>query len=501
MTPSTRAVVLPAGSSGSSLFHEVLATVAARYAHVFERARLPATPHAFKRDDGGALARFEAARVSSPERSEIARALVQTAQEAFRFGDAQQGVPLAEYLSTRVPWPNLEYRVHGVRRGLSVELPFEGRVHRGKAAQTVIERLRAAHQLSDAAYTAASWIIERLGDDALDLHGERFVLLGAGAELAPSEMLLRAGATVLWLDLADPARLASTEGGTLVRAGVEASNILERPREIAAAIRAFAVDGPVHIGMFAYAPGASREWRLGAAMHAIVASLEPELVRSVSMLISPTTPAVLSAEAVQAAQLRKLNSPAWQRVLGRARVISEPGHHAERDVRVSRSTVSLQGSSYQAAQYLCKTAAAESYAIHGTNPSVERAQPITVSANVAGITRTRSLSHPLFSAAFLGAEEFGVRIFEPATTRALGGLLMLHDLLNPEAPGAAEAHSTDCRAKASGLLAQQVHGGVYGLPWVLEDVIRVAALVGIANRPSLLFSKEVRSPALVVAAQ
>jgi hypothetical protein len=91
----------------------------------------------------------------------------------------------------------------------------------------------------------------------------------------------------------------------------------------------------------------------------------------------------------------------------------------------------------------------------------------------------------------LGAEQFGVRIFDPATTRALNGLLMLHDLLNPQAPVAlAEGDS----AKAQELLAQQIHGGVYSLPWVLEGVIRVAAVVGLANKPTLLFGKPVPAP-------
>lgn len=498
-SPRTRAVVLPAGHSGSSLFHGVLASVAARFPEVFERARLPRTPAAFKRDYGAALARFEAARVSSPERAEIARVIVDTTQRSLRYGDAQHNMPLSEYLASRVPWPNLEYRVRGVKRGLSVEIPFEGRTYRGKGAREVIDRLRAAHQLSAAAYDGLAWVIEHVSDQGLDLHGERFVLFGAGAELAPTELLLRAGATVLWLDLADPAQtLASTGGGTLVRAA-EACNILERPREIAAAIRAFANDGPVHVGMFAYAPGASREWRLAAAMHAIVASLEPELVRSVSMLISPTTPAVLGKDAVRAAELRKLHAPGWQRMLARTRLIREPGQLRDRGVQVSASTVSLQGLSYQAAQYICKIAAAESYAVYGTRPDAALAQPITVSANVAGITRTRSLSHPLFSAAFLGAAEFGVRIFDPATTRALSGLLMLHDLLNPNAPGAVGAPSMDARAKADALLAQQIHGGVYGMPYVLEGVIRVAALVGLASQPSLLLARSVATPALAPA--
>jgi hypothetical protein len=472
--PNANAVVLPAGHSGSSLFHSVLSYVAARFPHVFANAGLPSDPPAFKREYGTALARFEAARVRAPERVAIAREIVRLAEDAMLFGK----VPLREALFERAPTPALQ-RYSGNSDGTPIEIPFEGRVYRGRAGLEVVQQLHAAHQLSDRANEALRWIIAQ---ERIDLRGQRFALLGAGAELASTELLLRAGAEILWIDVNGPSReLAS---GNITHApGI--GNLLEQPREIAAAIRAFAANGPVHVGLFAYAPGASKEWRLGAAMNAIVGSLEPGLVRSVSLLISPTTPAVLSKETRVAAGLRKLHCPSWQRVLARSGLTVEPGWMRVEDTHVSLSTVSLQGLSYQAAQYIAKIAAAETFAVYGTDP--DRPQPITVSANVAGVTRTRSLSHPLFAAAFLGAPQFGVRIFDPATTRALSGLLMLHDLLNPGAPAAVAEGDA---AKADALLSQQIHGGIYGLPWALEGVIRVAAVVGLANKPTLLFGKQ-----------
>jgi hypothetical protein len=156
---------------------------------------------------------------------------------------------------------------------------------------------------------------------------------------------------------------------------------------------------------------------------------------------------------------------------------------------VALATVSIQGLSYQAAQYISKIAAAETYAVFGTSLHEQLARPVTVSANVAGITRTRSLSHPLFEAAFAGAHHFGARIFDAATTRALSGLLTLHDLLNPAAPGAAGAGSAQAREKAARLHSQQIHGGIYGLPFAIEGVIRAAAVAGLGRNPSLLVSK------------
>jgi hypothetical protein len=80
-----------------------------------------------------------------------------------------------------------------------------------------------------------------------------------------------------------------------------------------------------------------------------------------------------------------------------------------------------------------------------------------------------------------------VRIFEPATTRALNGLLVLHDLLNPEAPGAAGRAFASEQHKARALLSQQVHGGIYNLPYELEPAIRASAVIGMTSKPSVLF--------------
>ena len=94
---------------------------------------------------------------------------------------------------------------------------------------------------------------------------------------------------------------------------------------------------------------------------------------------------------------------------------------------------------------------------------------------------------------FAGAGKFGVRIFEPETTRALSGLLMLHDLLNPAAPGARTRSGRDPRTKASAVLSQQLHGGVYALPFELNGVIQAAAALGVLSRPSLLLGRRKRA--------
>jgi hypothetical protein len=151
---------------------------------------------------------------------------------------------------------------------------------------------------------------------------------------------------------------------------------------------------------------------------------------------------------------------------------------------VPRAIISLQGAGYQAAQYLTKIISGEVLAAAGLGGA-----PVTLSANVAGITNTRSLSHPLFQIAFKGAPQFGVRIFEPPTTRAVSGLLMLHDLLNPEAPGAAAKQWPSPTDRARAVRREQIHGGVYDLPWQFETAVQTAAVLGLGRRPDLLLRR------------
>ena len=148
------------------------------------------------------------------------------------------------------------------------------------------------------------------------------------------------------------------------------------------------------------------------------------------------------------------------------------------DKRVPRLVVALQGASYQAAQYVEKLCAAERWA-------AAPGRRFTVSANVAGISRTRSLSHPLFEAAYAGATAFGVETFSPDTTRALNGLLTLHDLLNPAAPGA-PGGDAERRGATRVLFSERFHGGFHVVPWAIDPALRVAAVIGLVRRPALL---------------
>jgi hypothetical protein len=487
-------VSLPGGHTGSSLFHQILRDTVERNPLAMAEAALPNSPAAFKHDYGRILARFEATRAGSPLRADIARTIVERSRTHFLLHAPGGPRPLAEALLERVPATAAETQRLGGPAGLAVNVPVAGKLLSGRALTDWVDALHAAHHLNAGAQRALHWMVERERQGGqINLRGQRFVLFGAGAELAPTRQLLRAGASVLWIDLHEPARALQGELGLSgdIRIARDARNLLEQPREIAAQICAFAAEGPVHIGMFAYAPGSGKEWRLGVAMDGIIHSLPAGVVRSVSMLISPTTPSILGAEGLRAHEARRGALPRFQRALGQIGLIKAPGYVAVGESCASLSTVSMQGLSYQAAQYVSKVAAAETYAVHGVR---DGAPPVVVSANVAGVTRTRSLAHPLFQAAFAGAARFGVRIFEPETTRALSALLMLHDLLNEAAPGSARRPDQTPADKASAVLSQRVDGGIHTLPFALERVIQVAALVGMAAQPSVLLPAKRTKP-------
>lgn len=469
-----RGVQLEAGATASQLLGRLLEE-AQRQFEPLHRVRIDTERGGFKRSYGDALVEFEAARVRSPVRSEIAKFLAERAAAQLYWSDGEgHELPLREHLAS----PSEPLETKSVSSPSDVKLipqvPWEGEARQNGQLLALIEEMNEKRWITDAGAKALRWVIGHADEHGghIDLSGHKFVLLGAGAELAPTRLLLRGGAEVLWIDIHDPAEvLGSLDdlGGTLTWCP-QGANLLTQPAEILATMRKFAGDGGLHVGMFAYRPGKGREWRLEGTMNALVAALEPERVRSISFYVSPTSAHVVQPEDVAAARERRHRSPMWQRMLRRTGLLKPP-HYTDADVSVARALVPLQGTSYQAAQYVAKLMSAEAFATQNSGRPIPR-----VSANVAGITNTESMAQPVFQAGFAGAPMFGVKIFDPATTRALAGLLLLHDLLHPEGP----------TKDPSGLFSRQIHGGVFAMSDALDGAIRVAALDGIRRKPGLL---------------
>lgn len=476
MSSDDRGVGLPAGTSASAVYHRLLREAVERFSEALDDAPVPEDPKAFKSGYADAVSGFEAARLASDSRAAIARFLAERSRELLDFESGSgERRPLAALRADAAPPPPVVVTSMQGSGRLVPSVPLQGRAYRGPELATLAEELQGRDLLSEAAARALTWIAREALDSAgeLDLGGRRFALLGAGAELAPTPLLLEAGAEVLWIDLRAPGEMAkdSALSGRL-HAPETPVDLLAAPASAAAAVAAFAAEGPVDLGLFAYAPGRGREWRLAAAMNAIAHSLGPERVRSLGLFVSPTSPASLAAEDLAAIERRRAARPGWQSALARLGTLGREPFVASGGAHVARTVVDIQGASYQAAQHLEKLVAAEAFA---TGPGGLR-----VSANVAPITRTRSLRHPVFLAAFGGAEAFGVHTFAPETTRAVGTLLWLHDLLHPSAP------CTRAAEEPGALFTERFHGGLYALPSELRPSLNVAAVLGLARRPGLL---------------
>src|SRR5262245_27199770 len=101
-------VVLPEGHTGSSFFLHVLKEATQAYPQVLERARLPGDAAEWKREYREALVRFEAARVASDERVEIARLIAGRTQAQLGFAGEHGVQPLSELLKQPASAPALE---------------------------------------------------------------------------------------------------------------------------------------------------------------------------------------------------------------------------------------------------------------------------------------------------------------------------------------------------------------------------------------------------------
>jgi hypothetical protein len=462
MNPQHDGVRLRGSESAASLLHAVLREAGRRFPRALVAVRLPESPEAFRARFSDLVPRFEVARTASRERMEIARCVVDASRDALCLHESGIEQPLREALAVPAEPLPLELRAPRGATQLEPAIRFGTRTYRGRQLRELADRLRARQSISAPAARALAWLAEQ---PELDLSARRFALLGAAAELAPTRLLLEGGADVLWIDVQPPpaALLAGPPPRGRLLVPTRTADLLRQPREIAATLQRWAEAGPLDLGLYAYARGEAREWRLAAAMNAIVESLDPAAVRSASLLVSPTSPLVLEPSDVKAAELRRAARPAWQALLEAAGALGSGAHAELGAARVMRAVVALQGASYQAAQYVEKILSSELWAERG----------LRVSANVAGVTRTRSLAHPVFEAAFDGARAFGVETFAPETTRALSGLLTLHDLLRED----------DVPVP----LAVRVHGGLHVLPYPVDAALRVAAAIGLVRHPRHLF--------------
>lgn len=453
--------------SATAHLHAALHDAVSRFPGELADAGLPDDPAAFRTSYPEVLPRFEAARVGSHHRVEIARSVVSAANSRLVMHPG--GTPIADAVARPADPLSTERRSFGGGSArLHPNVPLDGADRSGAELIEAVSGLAARGSASASVAEAIRWIVDAAGSDGIDLSGRRIAMLGAGAELAPTRLWLEGGADVLWIDVADPPAdlLEGNDFAGSLRWVPGGADLLADPDRIRATVEEFAAGESIDLGLYAYAGGRAREWRLTAAMNAIVDALPVGVVQGVAMLLSPTTCGVLTEEEIRAEADRHADAPAWLRGLALVRALgSGTGHATVGGTAANRGVVSIQGGSYQGAQYVGKMLAAEVWA--SADP------PMRVSANTAGVSLTGSLQHPVFDIAFAGARALRVETFDPPTTAALNGLLTLHDRLDP----------ASASRPVEELFTTRVHGGIYVTPYPIDPALRVAAAIGVLRDP------------------
>jgi hypothetical protein len=368
-------------------------------------------------------------------------------------------------------------------------VPYRGEVLRGDALRRQLEAWTAAGTVEPSFAEAIGRVVAE--PDWLDLRDRRFALLGAGAELGPVVPLLGWGAHVAAVDLRRRPiwerllRTARSCAGTLevpLRAGASTdadvaeeagADLLAETPEIAHWLRGLADDRPLTVGSYAYADGA-RHVQVAVASDAVVEHvLSARPGTSYAELATPTDAYVVPADVVTAAR-RQWSRRGWRRAVqlplravSRGSLFS-PAYAAtlRRDdgteVGLADVLVPQQGPNYTLAKRLQRWRA-----------TVAHDAGVTVSANVAPATRTRSVTKSrLLAAAYAGASAFGVEVFDPATSRVLMAALLVHDLRT--GPAVVD-HPDDL------FVQQAAHGGLWRVGYSPRSVLGLAAVRGLVG--------------------
>lgn len=480
---------LPQGSTGSQLFLSILrdasvGTSLAPLADALNKSTLL----------GDGLLGFEGARLAlpAPERVDAAERIVRLSHDRLVYQEeAGREIPLSEYMAIRAEPLAVTTRLLGQETSDIRRIAYRGDVYEGRRIQELADALENAHKITASASDALAWVS---GFDPALLVGRKFVILGGGAALAPTELLLRAGAHVLFIDRTPApdflAKLNVHSG--LITYTNQPADLLTQPRQIAATIEEFAQGESVAIGAFAYAEGEARDWRLAASMDEIIGSLPSSIVGSIGMYVSPTSVVESEGADVNHAEERweqrsgseKFREAYFPRIplLGRRLLRNHVQVHGR---FLPRSIVGLQGAGYQATQYIEKRLAAEVYATRGIRHGEKN--PVTTSASIAGITETPSIRNS-FGPGLKGAGRIGLETYPPEVTRWLSGLIYLQGVLDPNAVGSRTNPFEDENERARRLQSVQVHGGIYSYLYDIQGGIALATAIAVARDPRELLT-------------
>ena len=493
----TSGVVFPAGAdgrrgstdTGRAIFADALRAASADAAAACERERNWRTRYIVH-----ARRAVEEAAQSASAATAIARAGLRSAHQRLQFVRGGTSRTLSEALrETREGF--FTHTVTGVSKAgpASITIPYRGQLLGGDALRRQLDRWEA-DGIIEPSFAQALWRVQA-HPEWLDLSDQRFVLLGAQAEMAPLPWLLRWRARVYAIDLPRAAiwqqiiRLAHAGNGTLhvpcaadlgdsadsARLASHAgADLIDDTPEIAAWLAP--IEGPLTVGAYAYLDGAQHV-RVSAAMDAIQAALASQRKDvTLAMLATPTDAYGVSTAALSMAHER-FAARGWAARAARAVTLGRtfarngaalPAGAAATSESIGGIVDTLvveQGPNYALAKRLQHWRALAA-----------REQGTRVSIHVAPPALTGSvLRNKLIAAAYRAAYRFGAQAFEPATAAALMAALLVHDLRYADAPANPHvplAHPLQLLNEAA------CHGGLWRMPYSARSALPVAAAIG-----------------------
>lgn len=410
----------------------------------------------------------------------IARAGLERAQIVFAFGDGGEPRPLVDAMAAP-DGPALTTRtVVGGGTGIGLVVPYQGAQLQGEALVAAAVRWQRRGIVEPAVVTALTHLTAH--PEWLDLRGMWFAVLGAAAEMAPTERLLQWGADVVAVDVAQPPiwrrleDLAVAAKGRLhipvdESAGPLGVDLIADAPRVLAWLATF--DQPLVIGNYAYADG-EMFVRLSVAADAVIAGLRDRRDdHGVVCIATPTDAFAVPAEVVEETRRSRsgvgavVGAGVTRLTLGRLLV---PNYRETvwtddgQQVGIADSLVLQQGPNYALAKRIQRWRAVCTHA-DGAFGAVHVAPP----------TRTRSvLKNRVLAAAYAGAGLFGVETFEPATSRALMAALLVHDLRMHQQ----RASEPRVVLAEHELTAAAVHGGLWRVAWEPRTALPLAVARG-----------------------
>lgn len=410
--------------------------------------------------------------------------------QQLQFVRGDQALSIDDAMNTPKPDHFQTATIQGQEHFEALSVPFKGELLSGNALNHQLKDWFEKEYMDDAFFDALNRVAQ--DEQASDLRGQTFVLLGAGSEVGPCDFLLARGARVVAVDLPRPdimKRLidkAIKSPGQLVLPVAGAVTGDEMPEQLAQMAGAdLLTDTPeiadwllkledgFTLGNYAYLDG-FQHLRVSVAMDAIVNRVISQRADvALSYLMTPSDVYCVPSAIAQCSQARFQHDNLLAKLL---RLLSFGALFKPNISQVLQSKwgvinalVVEQGPNYNLAKRLQRWRAV-----------LARAQGVRVSCNVAPINATRSVAkRKLFAAGFSGAENFGIKVFKPVTANALLGLCLIDDLTSEQSV----ANPTADLPSPEALFATSAfHGGLWKMAYQLQSILIPGVLIGFVKR-------------------